>query len=443
MCYAIPGKVLEVKDNIAIIDYFGEQRKAMSELDLQPGEYVYAQGGIVINKIPENEALEILEIWKTKFFELKKIDSQLSIDPLNEAKNSQTISDNLLGILQKVNLGKKLEKEEILTLLKVTDKDELSLLYSFANNIRQKVHDNACCVHGIIEFSNHCKQNCKYCGIRRDASCSDFAVDSENCVKRYRMSKDDIIKTAKHAADELKFKALVLQSGEDDHYTDDMLCEIIKEIRKLDVLVFISFGMRSKESYEKFYDAGARAILLRFETSNQEIFNNIRPETSFEERIELIKYAKELGFVVATGFIQGFPEETEEDILNNLMLTKELGAEMYSFGPLIPTKGTPLQNQPMIGKDQILKTIAVTRIIDNDCNILVTTAMETLDKNAKKQGLLAGGNSLMINVTPYEFRKLYGIYENRIDRDIEIEDNIEETIDLLYSLGRAPTDIGI
>lgn len=438
MCYAIPGKVVKIEakkdsqgsSNIVVIEYFGEHRKALNEYeDLKVGEYVYAQGGVVVNRIPEQDALEILSIWKDKFFDLKKTDKELSEINRNDIKN---VSSNLLATLQKVNLNKKLTNDELKQLLSIKDKHELRLLYETSNNVRQKIHDNACCVHGIIEFSNYCRQNCEYCGIRRDSK-----------IKRYRMTKEEIIQTAKNAAEKLNFKALVLQSGEDEYYTDEMLVDIIREIRKLNVLIFVSFGVRSKESYKKFYDAGARAILLRFETSNKKLFETLRKGTSFDERIELIKYAKKLGYVIATGFIIGLPGETDEDLLNNILLAKSLQPDMYSFGPLIPTKGTPLESAKKIDVDKALKTIAVTRLIDNDCNILVTTALETLSKDAKRAALMAGGNSLMINVTSADYRKLYGIYENRIDRDIEIEDNIEETIDLLYSLGRAPTDIGL
>jgi biotin synthase len=441
MCYAIPGKVVKIElkkcshgsgkgsGNIAIIEYFGEHRKALNEYDdLKVGEYVYAQGGVVVNRIPEQDALEILDIWKEKFFELKKADKELS----SITKNNKDVSTNLLAVLQKVNLRKKLTNDDLRYLLSIKDKNELRLLYETSNNVRQKIHDNACCVHGIIEFSNNCRQNCEYCGIRRDAK-----------INRYRMTKEEIIETAKNAAEKLNFKALVLQSGEDEYYSDEMLCEIIKEIRKLNVLIFVSFGVRSKESYKKFYDAGARAILLRFETSNKKLFETMRKGTSFDERIELIKYAKKLGYVIATGFIIGLPGETDEDLLNNILLAKSLEPDMYSFGPLIPTKGTPLENINKTDVDTVLKIIAVTRLNDVDCNILVTTALETLSKDAKRKALMAGGNSLMINVTPYKYRALYGIYENRSDRDIEIEDNIEETINLLYSLGRAPTDIGL
>ena len=326
MCYAIPGKVVKIElkkcshgsckgsGNISIIEYFGEHRKALNEYDdLKVGEYVYAQGGVVVNRIPEQDALEILDIWKEKFFELKKADKELS----SITKNNKDVSTNLFAVLKKVNLRKKLTNDDLRYLLSIKDKNELRLLYETSNNVRQKIHDNACCVHGIIEFSNNCRQNCEYCGIRRDAK-----------INRYRMTKEEIIETAKNAAEKLNFKALVLQSGEDEYYSDEMLCEIIKEIRKLNVLIFVSFGVRSKESYKKFYDAGAIAILLRFETSNKKLFETMRKGTSFDERIELIKYAKKLGYVIATGFIIGLPGETDEDLLNNILLAKSLEPDM-------------------------------------------------------------------------------------------------------------------
>lgn len=425
MCYAIPGKLVEIKDNIGTVDYFGEKRKVLMDSEAQAGDYVYAQGGVVISKIAEQDALKILDFWKEKFFELKKVDNQLAKIEDLEA------SDNLLEILQKVNLRKELNNNELLNLLRLKDKNELKLLYETANNLRQKEHDNACCVHGIIEFSNNCRRNCFYCGIRKD-----------NNIKRYRMSAEEIISLAKHAVDNLGFKALVLQSGEDLSYTDEELVKVVKTIRKLGVLIFISIGTRKKELYKKLYDAGARAVLLRFETSNKELFKKVRPETNFEERIELIKYAKKIGYLIATGFIMGIPEETEQDIINNIILTKALKADMYSFGPLIPAKNTPLENQKQIDINSVLKVISLCRFMDVRSKILVTSAVETLHEDAKKQGLLAGANSLMINLTPHCYKELYSIYSGRPDKDITVKKNIKETIKLLYSLGRAPTDIG-
>lgn len=427
MCYAIPGKLVKIDGKVGIVDYFGEKRKVLMDLDdAQVGDYVYAQGGVLISKITEEEALETLEFWKDRFFELKKVDEKLAKVHGAEA------SKNVLAILQKANLKQELSRQDIITLLKLEDPNELKLLYETANNIRQRDHDNACCVHGILEFSNHCSNDCHYCGIHKSRN-----------LHRYRMSEEEILSNAKHAIETLKFKAIVLQSGEDGFYTAEMLARIVTNIRNMGTLVFLSIGMRSKQTYKQLYDAGARAILLRFETSDRNIFATLRPGTDFDQRIDLIKYAKSIGYLVATGFMIGLPGETQETIADNILLTKQLGAEMHSFGPLIPAEGTPLANEHKTNIDMLLKIIAISRLTDRKSKILVTTAMETLDPSARKRGLLAGGNSMMLNLTPEQYRKLYAIYPGRADNQKEIKQNIDETTNLLYSIGRAPTDIGL
>jgi biotin synthase len=427
LCYAIPGKLVAIKGNIGVVDYFGEHRNVLIDTDAKVGEYVYAQGGVLISKVSKEEAEETLALWKEQFFALKKVDQKLS-----SVKKTGKESANTLAILQKVNVGKQLSKEDMLALLKLDNAAELKLVYDTANNLRQKRNDNACCVHGILEFSNYCKNNCHYCGIRKSSR-----------IKRYRMTPDEIIAAAEHAVKELGFKAIVLQSGEDEWYDDERLARIVREIRAMGVLVFISIGVRSKETYKRLYDAGARAVLLRFETSNRKTFDALRPGTNLDERLELIKYAKKLGYILATGFIVGLPGETDEDLIDNILLTRSLGADMYSFGPLIPAEETPLEKQKPTTKEMLLKTIALTRFADPEAKILVTTAFETLDKDARREGLLAGANSLMLNITPVQFRKLYRIYPGRPDTDKKIEEGIKQTVELLYSLGRAPTDLGI
>jgi biotin synthase len=427
MCYAIPAKLIEIKGQKGVIDYFGEKRNVLLDLDdVKIGDYVYAQGGVMVSKVPEKEALEILETWKEIFFELKKTDQVLS--RIDEDK----LSANALEILQKVNLRKSLKKEEMLSLFQLESQNELSVLYEIANNVRQREHGNASCVHGIIEFSNYCQENCFYCGIRKGKE-----------IDRYRMDIDEIVSIAKDAVDKHGFKALVLQSGEDLWYDDEKLIKIVKEIRKMGVLIFLSIGSRSEETYQKLFQAGARAALLRFETSNEKIFSKLRPGTVLQDRVDLIKAIKKMGYVLATGFMLGLPGETAEDVVNNILLTRYLGPDMYSFGPLIPTQDTPLADVSNIPKELVLKTTAIARFVDSNSNILVTTALETLDKTAKREALLAGANSMMINLTPMKYRPLYSIYDDRADKFQEVETGIKETVDLLYELGRAPTDLGV
>lgn len=433
MCYAIPGRIVDLKGKVVVVDYFGEHRNVLNEFsDAKIGDYVYAQGGILVQKIPKREAILILKEWKDAFFKLKKRDLKIS-----ETKKKLRVEKKFEQILEKARKGVSLEKKEILQLLRTNDENELNLLFKTANNLRIKNLKNSSCIHGIIEFSNYCRNNCFYCGLRKE----------NKKLKRYRMSIDEIVKLADYSVNALGFKALVLQSGEDFFYSTEKLVEIIKRIKeKCGVLLFISIGERSFNAYKKMYDAGARGILLRFETSNSKLYKKIHsgPKKNFQKRIKLLKYAKKLGYIIATGSLIGLPEQTEKDLMNDILLTKTLNAEMYSFGPLISHPETPLSDTNIVNINDVLKIISVSRLVDPNAKILVTTALETLDKkNGRKLGLLSGANSLMINLTPKKYRILYCPYPNKYGKDMTIEKNIQETLKLLYSLGRAPTDLGM
>jgi len=432
MCYAIPGEVIDIKSKKLVVDYFGEKRKVLNEfLDINIGDYIYAQGGYAINKIPEDEAISILTAWRETFFELQEVDLRLSRKNHKEKGIRKEIAD----ILDKAAQNAELSKNELIKLMNIKDDNELEFLYKTANFIRRKNIGNSCCVHGIIEFSNKCDRNCKYCGISTH----------NKEIKRYDMQVEEIRKIADIAINKYGFMALVLQSGEISNYSIDKLCKIIREIQKdMPVLIFISIGEISEEELQKIYDAGARGILLRFETSNKNIYENIHPGYKLKDRINIIKKAYEIGYLIVTGGLIGLPGQTHEDIVNDILLTKQLYAEMFSFGPFIPTPNTPFSNKKLINKSEMLKTIAVSRIVESsNASILITTAFETIDSEARKQGLLSGGNSLMLNVTPDRYKENYYLYPNRAHNKESIQKQIDITIDLLNYLGRAPTDIGI
>lgn len=422
MCYAIPGKVTSIDGKNATVDYFGEKKKAINEfIDLKIGDYIYAQGGYVIQTVPEREALDILETWKELFFELRETDLRLSRKP-----DELGVDKSFSLIVDKAAEGRELKKEELLRLLKNENKAELELLFKTANFLRQKYLSNSCCVHGIIEFSNYCRNDCAYCGIRK----------SNSILKRYRMTEEEIFEAVREAVDKHGFKALVLQSGEDPEYPADRVAKLIKEIkRRHPVLIFVSIGEVGKEGLEQLFEAGARGSLLRFETSDPKLYSNFHCGDKLEDRLQDIRDAYELGYLVLTGGLIGLPGQTEESLLDDILLTKELKAEMYSFGPVLP-------NGPKT--DLVLKVLAVSRLVDpKNAKILVTTGFETLDPEARRKGLLAGANSVMLNVTPLKYRRLYNIYPNRAHGEETIEEQIKTTLELLYSLGRAPTDLGI
>ncbi len=432
MCYAIPGKVKEVGKKLVVIDYFGESKKAINEFyDVHIGDYVCAQGGFVIKKVSPPEAESILSAWQELFFELKKIDLRLSRLDLEK----EGIDKKLSLVLDRVLESTRISREDLRYLFNMTDRRSLELIYKAANFLRQKYIKNSCCVHGIIEISNYCSQGCMYCGIS----------GQNKDLTRYRMTHQEIVDTAIEAIEEFGFKALVLQSGEDSFYSAQELASIVKEIKeRAGVLICISFGEIGIAGLERLYEAGARAILMRFETSNPEIYEKLHPGRSLNTRLEQIRKAREIGYLIMTGGLIGLPGQTKEDIISDIYLAKDLGAQMYSFGPFLPDPKTPLAKEFPPNEDDILKTLALTRLIDPEkAKILVTTAFETLYPDARRKGLLSGANSVMLNLTPIKYRQLYSIYPNRVYDSEEINNQIKETIALLQSLGRAPTDLGV
>ncbi len=432
MCYAIPGKVEQINEKTVIVDYFGEKRKAYNELaQISVGDYIYAQGGFVVTKVSATEAQSTLSVWKEIFFELQETDLKLSRLQLTD----EDADKKLLGILDKASQSKELKEEELLYLLELKNKKGLELFFKTANFLRQKYHKNSCCVHGIIEISNCCRQGCLYCGISHH----------NKKLQRYRMSKDEILGAAGEAVEVYGFKSLVLQSGEDAGYSVEELADIIKEIKvKFPALIFISFGEIGIDGLEKLYQAGARGLLMRFETSNPGLYQKIHPGMNLENRLNHLRRAYDMGYLILTGSLIGLPGQSKKDLLNDIFLAKELHAEMFSFGPFIPHPHTPFSELKPGKIEDIIKVLALARIIDNtNAKILVTTALETLSREAAKDGLLAGANSLMLNVTPLEFRKFYSIYPNRAHQSEGISAQIESTVSLLRSLGRAPTDLEV
>ena len=331
--------------------------------------------------------------------------------------------------------GIPLNKKDLLCLLSINDTRSLEILYKTANYLRHKHLKNSCCVHGIIEISNYCSQNCSYCGISK----------KNKKLLRYRMSPEEIINTAVEATEKYGFKALVLQSGEDSFYDTDGLVKIVKKIKqRANTLICISFGEVGVPGLKQLYKAGARALLMRFETSNPKIYQKLHPGRNLNTRLLHLKEAQKLGYLIMTGGLIGLPNQTNEDIINDIYLTKELKAEMYSFGPFLPGPNTPLAKKLPPKSENVLKTLAIARLVDpKNAKILITTAFETLSKQARKKGLLAGGNSVMINVTPIKYRKNYSIYPNRANNTKKINTQIQKTLNLLKSLGRAPTDLGM
>ena len=430
MCYTIPALVEEVKKGVATISYFGERKEAFCELvHLNPGDYVYAQGGYVVEKILPREAQKTLRAWKDVFFELRKIDAvSAALD------SSDVSSDRLLQkILERARKSATLSKEEVLYLLGLKDAKAQLLVRRTANYLRQKFHNNSCCVHGILEISNICARNCAYCGI-----------SSSSCAVRYRMSFDEIMAAAGEAINKFGFKSLVLQSGEECGYSLDELANIVASIKKeFPVLIFVSFGEVGIKGLKRLYAAGSRGLLLRFETSNPKLYEKLHPGCNLDSRLDHLKAAYEMGYLIVTGGLIGLPGATKEDLVNDIILTSSLHAEMFSFGPFLPHPATLLATFPAPSEQDVLGALSLARLMCAEkAKILITTAYETLSSSARQNGLISGGNSIMINVTPLKYRSLYNIYPHRAHENQTVAQQVRQALSMLKSFGRGPTDLG-
>lgn len=284
-------------------------------------------------------------------------------------------------------------------------KDDLNndWLFSLADKTREEYVGDEVHLRGLIEFSNICKRQCKYCGLR----CEDKFID------RYRISKENIISYAEHAVN-MGYKTIVLQSGEDEYYNTDLMCEIIEGIKKLGVALTLSIGEKTYEEYKAFKEAGADRYLIRIETTDKTLYNQMHPNMDFDNRVRCLENLGRLGYEVGTGCLVGLPNQTIESLADDILFFKEINADMVGIGPFIPHPHTPLKDSATGSFTLALKVMALTRILLKDINIPATTAMETLNPNGRIIALQSGANVVMPNVTTTEYRAKYEIYPNKI-----------------------------
>lgn len=293
------------------------------------------------------------------------------------------------------------DKEEIIRLL--SDSQHQNELYKRADEIRQKYLGDEVHLRGLIEFSNICRNNCMYCGIRRD----------NRVVARYRMSDEELILSAKKAA-EMGFKTIVMQSGEDMHFDTDRMCRIVEKIKNFDVAITLSIGERSYEEYKAFYNAGADRYLMRIETTDKQLYHELDPQMSWQHRYECLLMIKEIGYELGSGIMVGLPKQSIESIAEDLIFLQNLGIDMAGIGPFIPHPQTPLKDTAGGTLDLALRTMAVMRLMMPDINIPATTAMESLHPHGRIMALQSGANVVMPNVTEGEYRRLYELYPGKI-----------------------------
>ncbi len=534
MCLTIPGKIKAIKNGLATVTNGSrtEQIELGIVIDAKVGDWVLYATNRAVRLIDEQEAREIIELLEdnyqpvdivslplrykkivykirngghTKISE-KIIKSQFLISnkipnskPRYEShlekstaslvaskdRNGSDIHINLVDSSQ--NTQNKsllatgyslLTKNDLEYLLELKGANNLEAFYSEANVLRKDIIKDFVCIHGIVEFSNYCKNYCLYCGIGSKAK-----------IRRYRMNLEEIYKAVKKAVENEGYKLVVLQSGEDDYYSDDDLVALINKIKNnLRVFIFISVGERSKDFYRRAFEAGASGSLFRFETSNPRLYSQMHPNHDLQSRLESLQMQIELGYYVASGGLIGLPGQTVGDLADDLLLVEKLGVPMLSSGPWIESRQSllsinpkleyrnpkqipnhksqnechsegsvneveesyhrvsgsidnsedssladsagqndnnnilPANGQPQAASERLrltLNYIAAARFLMPEIKIPVTTALETLDpESGRHKALLAGANAFMFNITPEKYRDDYNLYDHKyIERE--------------------------
>ena len=296
-----------------------------------------------------------------------------------------------------------MDKKQIVNYLKAQDEDIISRLFQEADAARKKYVGDAVHLRGIIEFSNYCRQDCLYCGLRR----------SNSAVTRYRMTLDEIVACGQQAA-ALRIPTVVLQSGEDTYYSVEDICAIIKKMKRFNLAVTLSLGERPYSDYQRFKDAGADRYLLRFETSDQALYEQVRPGCQLAHRLDCLHALKVLQYQVGAGIMVVLPGQSIESIADDILLFRTLDLDMIGIGPFLPHPHTPLAEHQSIGLEMVLKTVALTRIVTRNTHIPATTAVGTLDAQGRQKALQCGANVIMPNITPAQYRALYEIYPDKI-----------------------------
>ena len=308
-------------------------------------------------------------------------------------------------------------KQEIVSLLKITDKFALDDIYEFADSIRQKYVGNKIQTRGTIEFSNYCDRNCLYCVLRR----------SNDKMERYRLDSNHIIRLTKNA-EKMGFNSITLQSGEDNECDIDSIVDLIKKIKaETGLKMIFSIGERPEIEYKQMKESGAEGYLLKHETSDPILYRQLHPDLKYSNRIKSLRALKQLGFETGSGVLIGLPGQTFESLANDILLFQTLDIDMIGVGAYMPHSNTPLAKRfeqaggyfaPAIGyydiEEMLYKVIAITRIVTKNTNIPATTALNKINaKDGRELAFKRGANMVTLNVTGSEFSRYYDIYPSK------------------------------
>lgn len=313
--------------------------------------------------------------------------------------------ERIKGLIDALYANEDLSDEGLLEIIEGIDAETAPYLFERALEKKSLHYKDTVFMRGLIEFTNYCKQNCNYCGIR----------GKNSKVDRYRLSKEMIMNCCEEGYG-LGYRTFVMQGGEDPFFTDEVLVDILQTIKAKfpDCAITLSVGERSRESYAALKAAGADRYLLRHETATKALYESLHPGMSFENRRECLYTLKELGYQVGAGFMVGLPNQTPADLVADLRFIKTLAPEMVGIGPYIPHDETPLKGATGGTVEETLVMVSLARLLLPQALLPSTTAMGTLDPKGREKALKAGANVVMPNLSPTDVREKYELYKDKI-----------------------------
>ena len=338
-------------------------------------------------------------------------------------------------LIEKLEQSHSLSLPEYEQLLETRTDADTALLAEKAVQVRKEQYGTDIFIRGLIEFTNYCKNDCFYCGIRK----------SNSAARRYRLDAEQILECCREGY-LLGFRTFVLQGGEDPYYKDDRLCSLVEKIKKQhpDCAVTLSVGERSRESYRRLFDAGADRYLLRHETADCAHYQKLHPEEmSWQHRIDCLQNLKEIGFQVGCGFMVGSPWQTNRNLAEDLKFIETFHPDMCGIGPFIPHSATPFAEYPAGTPELTCFLLSIIRLICPNVLLPATTALGTIDPNGREKGILSGANVVMPNLSPVSVREKYTLYNNKISTGEESAQCLAELSQRMQSIGyQVVTDRG-
>lgn len=324
---------------------------------------------------------------------------------------------NQLQIIDMLQQKQQITLEDFRYLLETQDEEVLTYLQTKARETALQIYDNHVFIRGLIEFTNICKNDCLYCGIRK----------SNQNAQRYRLNKEEILQCCEEGY-ALGFRTFVLQGGEDVYFTDEKICDIVSSIKKQypNCAVTLSIGEKSRESYQAYFEAGADRYLLRHETANEEHYQRLHPkELSLENRKRCLRDLKEIGYQTGCGFMVGSPYQTIETLYEDIQFIQELQPQMIGIGPFIPHKDTPFAKEEAGTLDRTIRLLSIIRLLHPHVLLPATTALGTIHPQGREMGILSGANVVMPNLSPISVRKKYMLYNEKKATDEEAAEGLD------------------